>query len=66
MFGLVSAGFGIALLPALHDPPASEVEFRPLRSDLPKFDFHVAWRRDDSSPALRHFIEMIVRPAPAD
>jgi len=59
MFGLVSAGFGIALLPALHDPPASEIEFRPIWPELPKFDFNIAWRRDDASPALQHFIEMV-------
>ncbi len=59
MFGLVSAGFGIALLPALHDPPASEVEFRPISPDLPKFDFNIAWRRDDASLALQHFVEMV-------
>jgi DNA-binding transcriptional LysR family regulator len=63
MFGLVSAGFGIALLPALHDPPASEIEFRPISPELPKFDFNVAWRRDDTSPALWHFIEMIRQPS---
>jgi DNA-binding transcriptional LysR family regulator len=65
MFGLVSAGFGIALLPALHDPPASEIEFRPISPALPKFDFNVAWRRDDTSPVLQHFIEMIRQPLPA-
>jgi DNA-binding transcriptional LysR family regulator len=59
MFGLVSAGFGIALLPALHDPPASEVAFRPISPELPKFDFNIAWRRDDASPALQNFLNMV-------
>lgn len=59
MFGLVAAGFGIALLPALHDPPASEIAFRPIRPELPKFDFNIAWRRDDTSAALQHFIDMV-------
>jgi DNA-binding transcriptional LysR family regulator len=64
MFGLVAAGFGIALLPALHDPPAAEIEFRPIRPALPKFDFNIAWRRDDTSPALQHFIEMVRQRIP--
>jgi len=62
MFGLVSAGFGIALLPALHDPPASEVEFRPISPELPKFDYNIAWRRDDDSPIRQHFVEMVRMP----
>jgi len=66
MFGLVAAGFGVALLPALHDPPASEVAFRNIRPELPKFDFNVAWRRGDASVALQHFIEMARRPHPTD
>jgi len=65
MFGLVSAGFGIALLPALHDPPASEIEFRPISPELPKFDFNVAWRRNDTSPALQNFVEIVRQPGPA-
>jgi DNA-binding transcriptional LysR family regulator len=59
MFGLVSAGFGIAVLPALHDPPSSEIEFRPFWPELPKFDFNIAWRRNDTSPAVQHFVEMV-------
>jgi DNA-binding transcriptional LysR family regulator len=59
MFGLVAAGFGIALLPALHDPPASAVEFRPIRPALPKFDFFIAWRQGDASPALQNYITMV-------
>jgi DNA-binding transcriptional LysR family regulator len=65
MFGLVSAGFGIALLPALHDPPASEIEFRPISPELPKFDFNIAWRRNDTSPALLNFIAIVRQPGPA-
>jgi len=59
MFGLIAAGFGIAVLPALHDPPASEIEFRPISPELPKFDFNIAWRRDDASPILQRFVDMV-------
>jgi len=65
MFGLVSAGFGIALLPALHDPPASEIEFRTISRELPKFDFNIAWRRNETSPALQNFIEIVRQPGSA-
>jgi DNA-binding transcriptional LysR family regulator len=59
MFGLVAAGFGIAVLPALHDPPASAVEFRPISPALPKFDFFIAWRQGDASPALQNYVAMV-------
>jgi DNA-binding transcriptional LysR family regulator len=59
MFGLVAAGFGVAVLPALHDPPASAVEFRPIRPARAKFDFFIAWRLGDSAPALLNYVGMV-------
>jgi DNA-binding transcriptional LysR family regulator len=59
MFGLVAAGFGLAVLPALHDPPASAVAFRPIRPALPRFDFYVAWREGDASPALQNYVAIV-------
>jgi DNA-binding transcriptional LysR family regulator len=63
MFGLVAAGFGIAVLPALHDPPAAAVEFRPIQPPLPKFDFFIAWRQGEASPALQNYIAMALGKA---
>jgi DNA-binding transcriptional LysR family regulator len=59
LFGLVAAGFGVALLPALHDPPAFEVEFRPICPEFPSFEFDVAWRRDDRSPIVKNFLSLL-------
>lgn len=36
-----------------------EVEFRPLASTIPLFDFHTAWHRDNQSGLLDAFLEMI-------
>jgi DNA-binding transcriptional LysR family regulator len=58
--GLVSAGFGIALVPETFQQILPiEVEFRPLRPRVPTFDFHMAWRRDNQSSVLRAFLEML-------
>src|SRR5260221_1036751 len=53
MLGLVSAGFGVALVPETFQQILPvEVEFRPLRPSIPTFDFHIAWRRDNQSSVL--------------
>jgi DNA-binding transcriptional LysR family regulator len=59
LLGLVSAGVGVAVLPALHDPPVFEVAFRPLAPAPPEFEFDVAWRRDDRSIVLHNFIALL-------
>ena len=60
LLGLVSAGFGVALVPETfqHILPVA-VEFRPLRPSIPTFDFHIAWRRDNQSTVLYAFLEMV-------
>src|SRR6266446_8124321 len=60
MLGLVSAGFGVALVPETFQQilPVA-VEFRPLRPSIPTFDFHIAWRRDNQSTVLHAFLEML-------
>jgi DNA-binding transcriptional LysR family regulator len=60
LLGLVSAGFGVALVPETFQQILPvEVEFRPLRPSIPTFDFHVAWRRDNQSTVLHAFLEML-------
>jgi DNA-binding transcriptional LysR family regulator len=58
--GLVSAGFGVALVPeTFRQILPVEVEFRPLRPAIPTFDFYIAWRRDNQSTVLRAFLEVL-------
>jgi DNA-binding transcriptional LysR family regulator len=60
MLGLVSAGFGVALVPETFQRIlAIEVEFRSLRPSIPTFDFYIAWRRDNQSTVLHAFLEML-------
>ncbi len=55
--GLVSAGIGVALVPAsARDMRPRDVEFRPLRERSPKVGTALAWRRGDASPVLRAFL----------
>jgi DNA-binding transcriptional LysR family regulator len=66
LLGLVSAGFGVALVPETFQQilPA-EVEFRSLRPSIPTFDFHIAWRRDNQSTLLHAFLELLRKHARA-
>ncbi len=64
VIGLVSAGIGVALVPAsaqrigLHG-----VVYRPLREATPASRTAVAWRRLDTSPLLRGFLDAARRAA---
>ena len=55
--GLVSAGIGVALVPAsAREIRLRGVEFRPLAEKSPPVGTCLAWRRDDDSPVLAAFI----------
>lgn len=56
---LVSAGFGVSLLPDLFQRFPSDVVFRPLPATVPKFQLSLAWRRDNDSPLLKVFLEIL-------
>lgn len=59
---LVAAGAGFALVPAsLRTRPYPGVTYRPLQPAPPRLDLLVAWRRDNQSPALHSFLQMIRR-----
>jgi DNA-binding transcriptional LysR family regulator len=56
--GLVSAGIGVALVPAsVREIRLRGVEFRPLAEKSPPVGTCLAWRSDDTSPVLRAFAE---------
>lgn len=62
--GLVSAGIGVALVPASAEAIRLRgVEFRPLAEKSPPVGTCLAWRRDDTSPALRGFVDTARRIA---
>jgi DNA-binding transcriptional LysR family regulator len=53
---LISAGFGIApITAALAEGRRPGLVFRPLPGGLPPVKVVLAWRREDTSPLLRHF-----------
>jgi DNA-binding transcriptional LysR family regulator len=56
---LVAAGFGVALLPAPFQRFPSDVVFRPLPASTPKLHLSLAWRRDNDSPLLKAFLEIL-------
>lgn len=57
---LVCAGVGVTIVPeVLQEFLKINVEFRPLPSSLPRFEFHVAWRRDNPSASLGTFLEIL-------
>ncbi len=58
---LVASGFGVSLLPSLFQRFPSDVIFRPLPPGTPKLQLALAWRRDNDSPLLKAFLE-ILRP----
>lgn len=60
MLELVSAGVGVALVPETFRQLLSiEVEFRPVSPAPPPLEFHIAWHRQNDSPALRAFLEIL-------
>lgn len=62
--GLVSAGLGIALVPASAQKIAlAGVAYRPLREATPLAQVSVAWRRTDASPVVAAFLEVARRAA---
>lgn len=60
VIGLVAAGLGIAVVPQsaanLHP---QDVVFLDLDGQLPVVSMGIAWRKDDSSPIINSFIEVI-------
>jgi DNA-binding transcriptional LysR family regulator len=65
-YRMVASGTGIGIVVpplALGSRPPGVV-FRPLREPTPTLDLVAAWRRNDSSPNLRAFLEVVREFAP--
>ena len=58
--GLVSAGMGLALVPqSVSKLMRPGVEYRLLRDPTPQVETGLAWRRDNASPVLAGFLELL-------
>ena len=58
--GLVSAGMGLALVPqSVANLMRPGVEYRPLHDATPLVETGLAWRRDNGSPVLQGFLELL-------
>ena len=57
---LVSAGMGIALVPqSVSNLRRPGVEYRPLAQATPLVETGLAWRRDNASPVLKGFLDLM-------
>ncbi|MBP1993834.1 LysR family transcriptional regulator [Paenibacillus eucommiae] len=60
--GLVAAGLGISIVPSstsnLH---ARDVTFMNIRGSAPQITMSLAWRTDNNSPLIQHFLETAVQ-----
>lgn len=57
---LVSAGMGIALVPqSVSNLKRHGVEYKPLADKAEPIETGLAWRRDNASPVLRTFLELL-------
>ncbi|CUH80916.1 LysR family transcriptional regulator [Tropicibacter naphthalenivorans] len=60
IISLVSAGMGIALVPAsLRNLARAGVCYLTLAGDAPQLETGVVWRRQDDTPTLRNFLAML-------
>ena len=58
VIGLVGAGLGVALIPALYARlPVPKVLYKPLRDRFAVAEIALAWRTDNSSPIVRAFVD---------
>ena len=59
IISLVSAGMGLALVPAsLRHLARTGVRYLPLAGEAPALETGLAWRRDDTTPTLERFLKV--------
>jgi len=60
IIGLVSAGMGIALVPqSVSNLKRPGVDYKALADKTPLVETGMAWRRDNTSPVLNAFLELL-------
>lgn len=60
VIGLVAAGVGIAIVPSVAKRLLiTGVEYRSLRESYAVMEFAMAWRKDNTSPVVRAFVDLI-------
>lgn len=60
IISLVSAGMGIALVPAsLRHLARSGVRYLELEGEVPQLETGIIWRRDDRTPTLGNFLKLV-------
>jgi DNA-binding transcriptional LysR family regulator len=60
ILGLVGGGIGIALVPASYrDLPRKGVVYKEIRDFEPIVEMGAVWRRDDTTPVLHSFLEVV-------
>lgn len=67
-YRMVASGVGVAVVarPMVSPSRLPRVVFRPLRDPSPALELAVTWRREDPSPNLRAFLEVVRELAPSE
>ena len=60
VIGLVAAGVGISVVPSVAKRLLiTGVQYRPLHEDYAVMEFAMAWRKDNTSPVVRAFVDLM-------
>jgi LysR family transcriptional regulator, benzoate and cis,cis-muconate-responsive activator of ben and cat genes len=65
VIGLVAAGVGLAIVPSVaRRLRIAGVQYRPLRERYAVMEFALAWRKDNTSPVVRAFVDLVTHMKP--
>jgi LysR family transcriptional regulator, benzoate and cis,cis-muconate-responsive activator of ben and cat genes len=60
LLGLVAAGIGISIVPSVaRRSRITDVEYRPIDDPAAFVEFAIAWRKQNRSPVLKEFVQLI-------